>query len=63
VLYPDFAPFSFGFTTERMLPDGSWGAPVSGGLIYHGPHDGHGSGAHPTFAVTLEPCDGWRIHT
>ena len=34
-----------------------------GGLIYHGPSDGFGSGAAPSFAVTLEPTNGWEIHT
>ena len=63
VLHPDFAPFSFGFTIERRLADGSWRAVIGGGLLYHGPHDGHGSGAHPTLAVTLEPVSGWSVHT
>jgi len=36
---------------------------MHGGLLYHGPHDGFGSGSAPVFAVTLEPCDGWSIHT
>ena len=36
---------------------------LSGGLIFHGSHDGFGSGSAPTFAVTLERCDGWSIHT
>lgn len=35
----------------------------NGGLIYHGPEDGFGSGSAPSFAVTLEPVDGWEIHT
>lgn len=63
VLHPDFAPLSFGFTIERRLADGSWRAVIGGGLLYHGPHDGHGSGAHPTLAVTLEPANGWSVHT
>jgi hypothetical protein len=36
---------------------------LSGGLIFHGKHDGFGSGSAPTFAVTLEPTSGWAIHT
>ena len=35
----------------------------NGGLIYHGPSDGFGSGSAPSFAVTLEPTNGWEIHT
>lgn len=35
----------------------------SGGLLYHGSHDGWGSGAGPVFSVTLTPCTGWAIHT
>jgi hypothetical protein len=62
-LRPDFALHSFFFTMEKRGPDGAWREWFCGGLIYHGPHDGHGSGAAPTFAVTLEPCTGWSIHT
>ena len=36
---------------------------MNGGLIFHGKHDAFGSGSAPTFAVTLEPTDGWSIHT
>lgn len=35
----------------------------NGGLLYHGNHDGFGSGEAPTLAVTLNPTDGWSIHT
>lgn len=63
VLYPDFAPHSFAFVIERRGPDGSWWTVLTGGLLFHGPHDGHGSGAMPTLAVTLEPVHGWSIHT
>jgi hypothetical protein len=34
-----------------------------GGLIFHGAIDGYGSGAAPTFSVTLSPTDGWNVHT
>jgi hypothetical protein len=34
-----------------------------GGLLFHGPHDGFGSGSGPTFAVSLSPTVGWSIHT
>jgi len=35
----------------------------NGGLIFHGPHDGHGSGAAPALSCCLTPTDGWEIHT
>lgn len=35
----------------------------NGGLIYHGSHDGYGSGSAPTFSVTLTKTRGWSIHT
>ena len=55
----DFAPYSF-FWTE-FSPTGQRG--LIGGLIYHGQHDGGGNGGAPTFSVSLEPCQGWAIHT
>jgi hypothetical protein len=58
-LYTDFAPYSF-FWTE-FSPTGQRG--LIGGLIYHGQHDGGGNGGAPTFSVSLEPCQGWAIHT
>lgn len=36
---------------------------MNGGLIYHGPHDGFGSGSAPTFSACLTPTTGWSIHT
>lgn len=65
-LHPDFAPYSFGFTMHRrVVKDGievyvPW---FVGGIIYHGAVDDFGSGKGPTFAVTVEPTDGWSIHT
>jgi hypothetical protein len=57
-LMPDFAPYSFYF--ERF----SNGKFVSnGGIIFHGIHDGFGSGQAPTFSVCLEKTSGWAIHT
>jgi hypothetical protein len=53
VLFKDFAPYSFEFAAGGF----------QGGLIFHGRHDGGGSGSAPTFSVCLEPCDGWSIHT
>lgn len=62
-LYPDFAPHSFAFTMEVETKDGEWRTWFEGGVVYHGPHDGHGSGVHPTLAVTLDATEGWSIHT
>ena len=36
---------------------------MNGGLIYHGKHDGFGSGNAPTFSVCLTPTNGWSVHT
>ena len=63
LLFTDFAPQSFQFTMEVKNKDGEWEYWFNGGLIFHGAHDGHGSGAAPTFSVTLTPTDGWSIHT
>ena len=59
-IYPDFAPLSFYF--EKFDCE-SQKVNSNGGIIYHGPHDGFGSGAAPTFSVCLTPTDGWSIHT
>lgn len=61
-LLPDGAPMSFYFVIEQRTADG-WSHLFSGGLLFHGPHDRHGSGAGSTFAVTLDPTSGWSIHT
>lgn len=34
-----------------------------GGLLFHGTHDGHGSGGAPTYSVCLTPTSGWAVHT
>jgi len=52
-LYGDSAPLSFTWRAGGFF----------GGLLFHGAHDGFGSGAAPTLAVTLTPAYGWRIHT
>jgi hypothetical protein len=62
-LSKDFSPYSFYFVIEQKDRDGEWIPWLHGGLLYHGPHDGHGSGAAPTFAVSLTPTTGWSIHT
>ncbi len=58
-LYKDFAPYSFYFVMRDQNGE-IW---FNGGMIFHGQIDGYGSGSAPTFSVTLEPCDGWSIHT
>lgn len=62
-LYRDRAPCSFGFVIEKKDAAGEWRHLFTGGLLYHGAHDGFGSGAAPTLAVTLDPTNGWSIHT
>ena len=59
-LYSDFAPLSMEFS---ITEDGR--AILYGGFIFHGPHDGYGSGGAPTFTVSLsaEKETGWSIHT
>lgn len=62
VLFPDFAPHSLAFNMERKK-DGEWVHWFNGGLIFHGNHDGYGSGAAPTLSTCLTPTDGWSVHT
>lgn len=57
-IYPDWAPLSLYF--ERVYADSS---KTNGGIIYHGSHDGYGSGSVPTFSVCLSKTSGWSIHT
>lgn len=57
-IYPDWAPHSLYF--ERIYPNGS---KTNGGVIYHGNHDGYGSGAAPSFSVSITGAKGWAIHT
>jgi len=58
-LFSDFAPLSFFWSQYNLA--GQRG--LSGGLIYHGQHDGGGNGGAPTFSVNLMPMSGWAIHT
>ena len=62
-LFKDFSPFSFEFIIEVKDEKGDYKQWFNGGLIFHGSIDGYGSGSAPTFAVTLDPTDGWAIHT
>lgn len=57
-IYPDWAPHSLYF--ERVYKNGS---KTNGGIIYHGSHDGYGSGAAPSFSVSITGAKGWSIHT
>jgi hypothetical protein len=61
-LYRD-EPWGFGFVMRRRNDRGEYRFWFNGGLLYHGSHDGFGSGSGPTFAVTVLPTDGWSIHT
>jgi len=57
-LLTDFAPLSFSWAIykgDRCM--------LTGGMIFHGPHDGFGSGSAPTFSVSLSPEHGWQLHT
>lgn len=58
-LYKDFAPLSLSF----ILRDEDGVAFMNGGVIFHGEHDGGGSGGAPTFSVSLTPTSGWSLHT
>ena len=58
IIFQDFAPYSFYFIREKN------NIPISnGGIIFHGKHDGFGSGSAPTFSVSLTKTNGWQIHT
>ena len=57
-LFRDFAPHSFEFVRMR-----NGMRLYNGGLIFHGSHDGGGNGGAPTYSVSLNPVDGWSIHT
>ena len=59
-IFQDFAPLSFEFVRYEVDKAKFLG---NGGIIFHGNHDGYGSGQSPTFSVCLEPATGWRIHT
>jgi hypothetical protein len=59
-LYSDFAPHSLYFEitlNEKFI--------LNGGFIFHGAHDGYGSGGAPTFSVCIDSDNkpGWSIHT
>ena len=62
-LLPDGALCCFYFVIEQKNSAGEWERLFNGGLLFHGAHDGLGSGSGPTFACTLTPTIGWSIHT
>jgi len=57
----DFAPRSFYFQRIDKY-DKQLG---NGGIIFHGPHDGYGSGSAPSFSVSIDDSKEirWEIHT
>lgn len=60
-VFNDFAPHSFEFVRKD-----SEGRYISnGGIIFHGPHDGYGSGSFPSFSVSIDDSKEtrWQIHT
>lgn len=64
-IYTDFAPLSFEFCRVEYKNGRDYKPDFlsNGGIIFHGSHDGFGSGSAPTFSVCLEPTNGWSIHT
>lgn len=60
----DFDKMSFSFREELPADLQAKGyTSVVGGILYHGPRDGYGSGNGPTFAVCIDGAEGYRIHT
>lgn len=60
-LTPD-RPYGFSFAMYKKIGD-EWKYWFNGGLLFHGSHDGFGSGQGPVFAVTASATNGWSIHT
>lgn len=58
-IYSDGAKLSFYF--ERYTKENIFRG--NGGIIFHGSHDGFGSGSAPTFSVCINPTNGWSVHT
>lgn len=63
LLFKDWAPQSFAFQMQTKNKNGEWQHWFHGGLIFHGSHDGYGSGGMPTLSCCLTPTDGWSVHT
>lgn len=65
-LFKDWAPYSFRFSMMvRKSPESPYEFWFNGGVIFHGQHDGGGSGEAPTFSVSLAGTtdERWEIHT
>ncbi len=63
-VHSDFAPLSFYFVVMWLNPKtNKYERDYNGGVIFHGAHDGGGSGKAPTYSVTGSPVDGWAVHT
>jgi hypothetical protein len=60
ILYKDWAPYSLYFDLQNIARNYRI---YNGGIIFHGKHDGFGSGSAPTFSVCLTATDGWSTHT
>lgn len=56
-LYADWAPYSLNFVHRKK---GEFGSRIVGGIIYHGKVDGKQAN---NLSVTLDPNEGWQIHT
>jgi hypothetical protein len=76
VIFTDFAAYSFEFARWRARETGEepgnwvqhqdgifYQLQGNGGVIFHGQHDNGGSGAAPTFSVSISAVNGWSIHT
>lgn len=59
LLYPDFAPYSFGFDVRCRPRNAGWKSFMNGGLIYHGP----AQEGESNLTVSLTSDEGWQTHT
>lgn len=64
-LFYDTAPHSFYVLMEVRdnAGDSEWRQCWQGGLMFHGPADGFGSGNGPTYSVCVNSIHGWSVHT
>lgn len=63
-VFVDFAPLSFYFEVYYLNRHHQrYELDYNGGIIFHGDHDGWGNGGSPTYAVCIQPVDGWSTHT
>lgn len=62
----DFAPQSFRFAMYQNKEGKDPAYWFNGAVIFHGPHDGGGSGGAPTYSVCVSSEDEkphWQVHT